>query len=159
MNIYALITVLFFGVLLGDNTGYFLGRKLGPKIFNKEESLFFRKSHLQKSQDFFEKHGAKALVLARFVPVVRTFAPTLAGVGKMKYRTFFLFSILGSALWTGGLTLLGYYLGQTVPNIEVYIIPGIILIILLSISPYLYKFFTNKKLRLQIYAEIKNLKK
>lgn len=157
LNIWTLIIVLFLGVLLGDNTGYYLGKTLGPKIFTKEESLFFRKSHLQRSQQFFEKHGAQTLILARFVPVVRTFAPTLAGVGKMRYRTFFIFSVIGAALWTIGLTLLGYYLGKVIPNVELYIIPGIAIIILLSISPYLYKFATHPQLRLQVYAEIRKL--
>lgn len=157
LHLGTVIAVLFFAVLLGDNTGYYLGRKLGPKIFTKEDSLFFQKSHLERSQQFFEKHGPKALVLARFVPVVRTFAPTLAGVGKMRYRTFFAFSIIGAALWAIGLTLLGYYLGVKIPNVERYILPGIALVILLSISPYLYKFFTHRELRLKIYAEIKKI--
>jgi membrane-associated protein len=156
LQIYPLLLVLFLAVLIGDNTGYFLGKKLGPKIFSREESLLFKKSHLIKSHNFFERNGAKALVLARFVPVVRTFAPTLAGVGKMKYSTFFLYSIIGAALWAIGITTLGYYLGQKVPNIEVYLIPGIILIILLSISPFLYKIFTQPELRQQIYSTIKN---
>ncbi len=157
LDITPLILVMFFGVLIGDNTGYYIGKKLGPKIFTKQESLFFKKSHLEKSQVFFEKHGPKTLVLARFIPIVRTFAPTLAGVGKMKYSTFFLFSIFGSALWTGGLTLIGYFLGQKISNIETYIIPGVAFIIFLSISPYLYKFLTNKELRQSIYSEIRKL--
>lgn len=155
LNIGTLTTVLFFAVLLGDNTGYFLGRKFGPKIFTKENSLFFRKSHLEKSQQFFDKHGASALVLARFIPVIRTFAPTLAGVGKMRYLKFLAFSIIGAALWAIGITILGYYLGQTIPNIELYLIPGIVIIVLLSISPFLYKFFTQRQLRQQIYSEIR----
>lgn len=157
LNIAVLIFVFFLGVLAGDNTGYYLGWKLGPKIFNKEESFFFKKSHLKKSQEFFEKYGAKTLVIARFVPVVRTFAPTLAGVGKMKYYKFLTFSLIGSMLWSVGLTLLGYFLGSKIPNIDTYLLPIIALIIILSISPYLYKFFTNKQLRLQIYAELKKL--
>lgn len=157
LSISVLIFVFFFGVLLGDNTGYYLGRRLGPKIFTKEESIFFKKSHLKQSQDFFDKHGAKTLILARFVPIVRTFAPTLAGVGKMKYSKFLTFSIIGSCLWSIGLTLLGYFLGSKVPNIDTYLLPIIALIILASISPYLFKFATSKSLRLQIYSEIKKL--
>ncbi len=153
LDLNTLLLVLFFAVLLGDNMGYFLGYKLGPKVFTKDDSLFFRKSHLKKSQDFFEKHGAKALVLARFVPIVRTFAPTLAGVGKMRYAKFLFFSIIGAALWAIGITLLGYYLGQVVPNIELYIIPGIIAIVLISVSPYLYKVFTTPAIRQQIKLE------
>lgn len=157
LNVWWVIAALFVGVFLGDNTGYWIGRRLGPKIFVKDESIFFRKSHLEKSHAFFEKHGSKALILARFVPVVRTFAPTLAGVGKMKYTTFLAYSIIGSILWTAGLTLLGYYLGQVIPNVEVYIIPGVMIIILASISPFLYKFFKSPEMRAGVYFEIKKL--
>lgn len=155
LNVWLVITALFIGVLFGDNTGYWLGRKLGPKIFVKEESLFFRKSHLEKSHAFFEKHGSKALILARFIPVIRTFAPTLAGVGKMNYLKFLSFSIIGSLLWSVGLTLLGYYLGKSIPNVDVYIIPGVALIILASISPFIYKFLKSKETREVVYFEIK----
>lgn len=157
LNISIVVLVFFFGVLIGDNTGYFLGRKLGPRIFKKEESLFFKKSYLQTSQEFFEKYGAKTLVIARFVPVVRTFAPTLAGVGKMKYYKFLGFSLIGSLLWSVGLTLLGYFLGTKIPNIDTYLFPIIALIIILSISPYIYKFLRSKTLRQQVYAEIRKL--
>lgn len=157
LNVWLVIAVLFIGVFAGDNTGYWLGRKLGPKIFVKDESLFFRKSHLEKSHAFFEKHGSKALVLARFIPVIRTFAPTLAGVGRMKYSVFMFYSIIGSILWSGGLTLLGYYLGKSIPNVDVYIIPGVLLIILASISPFLWKFFRSPEVRASVYFEIKKL--
>ncbi len=155
LHITPLIIVLFFGVLLGDNTGYFLGKKLGPKIFKKEESFFFRKSHLEKSQKFFATHGPKTLILARFVPIVRTFAPTLAGVGRMPYGSFLFYSLIGSVLWSIGLTLMGYYMGKYVPNVDAYILPGIVIIILASISPYLWQFYKNKELRKSIYDEIK----
>lgn len=157
LGLGTLIIVLFFAVLCGDNAGYWLGRRFGPQIFNKEESLFFRKSYLERSQTFFDKHGAGALILARFVPVVRTFAPTLAGVGKMRYSKFLGISIIGAILWAVGITLLGYYLGQTVPNIEVYLIPGIVIIIFLSISPYLYKISRSRELRRQIKTELKKI--
>lgn len=155
LDIVPLIAVLFFGVLLGDNTGYYLGKKLGPKIFRKEESFFFRKSHLERSQKFFAAHGPKTLILARFVPIVRTFAPTLAGVGNMPYPAFLFYSLIGSVLWTVGLTLMGYYMGKYIPNVDAYILPGIAIIILASISPYLYSFYKNKELRQSIYAEVK----
>lgn len=158
LDITILLPVLFVAVLVGDNTGYYIGHRFGPRVFNKEESLFFHKSHLERSQNFFEKHGPKTLIFARFIPVIRTFAPTLAGVGKMHYPTFLLFSIVGAMLWAVGLTLLGYYLGQVIPNIEIYIIPGIVIIVLASVSPYIYKFLTNKDLRLRIYAELRKLR-
>ncbi len=157
LDITVLVLIFFFGVLIGDNTGYYLGYKFGPRIFKKDESIFFKKSHLQRSQAFFEQHGAKTLILARFVPVVRTFAPTLAGVGKMKYSKFLGFSLIGSLLWSVGLTVLGYFLGSKIPNIDKYLLPIVALIIILSISPYLYKFFTNKELRIEIYSEVKKI--
>lgn len=157
LHITPLLLVLFFGVLLGDNMGYWIGRKLGPKVFKKEESIFFHKSHLDRSQRFFKKHGAKTLILARFIPIVRTFAPTLAGVGNMQYSLFLFFSIVGAALWAVGLTLMGFYLGKVIPNIEIYIIPGIILIVLASISPFLYKLAKSKELRAEVFAGIKSV--
>ncbi len=157
LNLAITLTVLFLATLIGDNTGYYIGRSLGPKIFTKEESLFFRKSHLEKAQAFFKKHGPKAIIIARFVPVVRTFSPTLAGVGKMPYRQFLSFSIIGALLWAVGLTLLGYSLGQVIPNIELYIIPGIILIVLASVSPFLYKIAKEKSVRDAIKLEVKKL--
>lgn len=157
LNLTPLLFVLFFGVLLGDNVGYWIGKKLGPRVFKKEESIFFHKSHLERSQRFFKKHGAKTLILARFIPIVRTFAPTLAGVGHMQYSLFLFFSIVGATLWAIGLTVMGYYLGKVIPNIEIYIIPGIIVIVLISISPFLYKLATNRELRTEIYAGIKSV--
>ncbi len=155
LNIEVLIPLIIIAVFCGDNLGYWIGRKIGPKIFKKEESFWFRKSHLEKTQQFFEHHGSKTLVIARFVPIVRTFASTMAGVGAMSYKNFLFFAGIGAILWGTSLTLLGYYLGVSIPNVDKYIIPGIILIILVSISPYLYKFATNKQLRQNIFAGIK----
>ncbi len=157
LNIWQTIGVLFIATLLGDNTGYLIGKRLGPRIFKQEESLFFRKSHLEKAQAFFKKHGPKTIIIARFVPIVRTFTPTLAGVGTMPYPLFLTFSIFGAILWAGGITALGYFLGQSVPNIELYIIPGIILIVLASLSPYIYKLIRSPELRRTILVEIKKV--
>ncbi len=157
LNIWVIIIGLFIVVFAGDNTGYYIGKKLGPKIFKKEESFFFHKSHLEKANAFFKLHGPKTIILARFVPIVRTFTPTLAGVGNMKYSTFLTYSIVGSLLWSTGLTVLGYYLGRVIPNVDMYILPGVALIILLSISPYLYKFATSPELRAVIFSEIRKL--
>jgi membrane-associated protein len=147
LEIALVLIVLAGGAILGDNTGYLIGKKLGPKLFSKEESLLFKKSHLHKAQAFFDKHGAKTIVIARFVPIVRTFVPTLAGVGNMKYSKFLTLSVIGGVFWTGSITMLGYYLGLKVDNIEKYIIPGVVVIILISVSPYIKQFITNKQLR------------
>lgn len=135
LNIYILITIVFIAAVVGDNVGYAFGSKVGKKIFTKEESRFFRKDNLLKASDFYEKHGSKTVVLARFIPFVRTFAPIVAGVGKMHYQTFLAYNILGGFLWAISIPLLGLYLGNLIPNVDKYILPIIFLIIILSILP------------------------
>lgn len=135
LNIWLLIPLLMFAAVLGDNFGYGFGQKIGPKIFTKEDSLFFDKENLNRANLFYEKHGAKTLILARFMPVIRTFAPILAGVGRMEYAKFFLYNFIGGALWTITLPLFGYYLGRVIPNIDRYLLPIVLLIIVLSILP------------------------
>lgn len=135
LDIYILIPLLLTAAILGDNMGYWIGRKMGPRLFSREDSWFFHKSHVAKTEAFFAKHGMKALILARFVPVVRAFTPVLAGVGKMPYRTFALIDALGGILWAGMITILGYYLGSAIPNIEKYIVPIVGVIIIASVSP------------------------
>ncbi len=135
LDIRVLCVSVFSGAVLGDTVGYWIGRKLGPRVFNRPDSLIFHHSHVEKTKYFFEKHGGKTIIMARFMPVVRTFAPVLAGVGKMNYRTFLVYNIVGGALWALGLPLIGYFLGNTIPGIEHYLTPIIIGIILLSLAP------------------------
>jgi membrane-associated protein len=148
LNIYILIGLTFIGAVLGDSVGYWFGKKTGNKIFTKEDSLLFKKDNIHKSEEFFKKHGAKAIVLARFVPIVRTFTPILAGVGTMHYKTFLKFNVVGGSLWTIGVSLLGYFLGNLIPNIDKYLLPIILLIIIISILPnviHIVKSRKNKK--------------
>jgi membrane-associated protein len=135
LNIVWVLVVTLLAAVIGDNVGYFFGKKVGPKIFTKEESIFFHKNHIERARMFYEKHGGKTLVLARFMPVIRTFAPILAGVGNMKYRTFFFYNVVGSILWAGLLPLFGYSLGSLIPGAERYIHIIILTIILVSILP------------------------
>ncbi len=121
--------------ILGDNVGYHFGRKYGHRIFNKEESLFFHKDHILRAEAFYKKHGPLTIILARFTPFVRTFAPILAGVGKMNYSTFFLYNVIGGLAWVWGIGLLGYYAGKYIPNIDRYILPFIAAIIFVSVLP------------------------
>jgi membrane-associated protein len=102
----------FLAAVAGDQVGYLFGRRVGPSLFNRPNSRFFKRENIEKAEAFFERHGAKTIVLARFVPIVRTFAPIVAGVSHMKYRTFVMFNLIGGALWAIGITLLGYFLGQ-----------------------------------------------
>ena len=145
LNIWALAPLMFLAAILGDNFGYAFGKKVGPSIFNREDSRFFHKDHMERARAFYEKHGAKTLVLARFLPIVRTFAPILAGVGQMHYRTFFFYNVLGAALWALGMTWLGYFLGATIPGIDRYLIPIILGIIIISSLPTLIHVIKNRE--------------
>lgn len=157
LNIWLLSVLLFVAAVVGDSVGYAFGNRVGPKIFTKEDSLFFHKDHLLKAKVFFEKHGGKTIILARFIPVVRTFAPVLAGVGKMKYSTFLLYNIVGGFLWAVGLTFLGYYLGRTIPHIDKYLLPIIGLIILVSVSPTLVHIYKDKDLQKKLWLQFKKI--
>lgn len=125
----------FLAAVIGDNVGYSFGHKVGPKIFTREDSLFFRKSYVVRTQRFYERYGSKVLVLARFIPVVRSLAPILAGVGSMRYRVFFLYNVVGGLLWSVLVTLLGYYLGRWFPDVEKYLLLIVGSIVLISIIP------------------------
>lgn len=121
--------------ILGDSVGYWFGRKVGPKIFTREDSFFFNRRHLERTKNFYGRYGRKTIILARFVPIVRTFAPILAGVGQMTYRVFLSYNIVGGLIWTFGFTFGGYFLGHLLPNAERYLTLIIILIILTSFIP------------------------
>ncbi len=144
-NIIILIVFCFIGAVLGDSFGYAFGKKTGPKLFTKEDSLVFKKSHLERARIFYEVHGGKTIILARFMPVIRTFAPILAGVGMMKYSVFLFYNIIGGALWAISLLLVGYFLGNIIPNVDRYIIPIVALIIILSILPPIIHILSDKK--------------
>lgn len=135
LNIWWLILILLIAAVLGDNFGYAFGSRIGPAIFRKEDGLLFRKTNLEKAQRYYEKYGAKTLILARFMPIVRTFAPILAGVGQMNYKKFFSYNLIGGILWTTSLPLLGYYLGRVIPNVDKYLLPIVLGIIILSFLP------------------------
>ena len=137
-SITYLVILLAIAAISGDSVGYWFGKKVGPRIFTREDSFFFHKKHIERAHEFYTKYGPRALVLARFVPVVRTFVPIVAGVGEMHYPTFLRYNIIGGLLWSVGVSLLGYFLGATVPNIEEYLLPIIIVIILLSVLPVVF---------------------
>lgn len=143
-NIYLLTTLLGISAIAGDSVGYWFGYKIGPALFNKEDSFFFNKNHITKAHLFYEKYGVKAVILGRFIPIVRTFVPILAGVGKMKYSIFLKNNIIGGLLWAVGMTTLGYILGNSIPNIDTYLLPIIILIIFISFLPVIFEFLNKK---------------
>lgn len=135
LHIGWLIVLLSAAAIAGDSTGYALGYHLGPRLFSREDSRFFHKAHLARTQRFYERYGVKTIILARFVPIVRTFAPTVAGVGKMRYPTFLTFNVVGGVGWVASMTLAGYSLGRMVPDIERYLHWVIAAVIILSCLP------------------------
>ena len=135
LNIWVLAIGSFIFAVLGDSVGYAFGKRVGPALFTREESRLFKPSHLLKAKYFYEKHGKKTIIIARFMPIVRTFAPIVAGIGEMHYRTFLAYNIIGGALWAIGISLLGYFLGSAIPDIDKYLLPIILLIIFLSVLP------------------------
>ena len=135
LDVFLLGALLNAAAVLGDNTNYWIGRLSGPKIFKREESLFFRRRHVERAHEFYERHGAKTIVLARFVPIVRTFAPLVAGVAQMSYRVFLTFSIIGGTAWIWSMLFIGYFLGRYVPGIDRHIELVIIVVIFVSILP------------------------
>jgi membrane-associated protein len=121
--------------IVGDQLGYWIGRSAGPALYKREDSFFFRRSHLQRAHDFYEKYGGRAVILARFVPIVRTFCPPVAGAAQMRYSTYLTYDIFGGTLWIGSMLLGGYLAGSRIPNIGKYLHYIIGTIILLSILP------------------------
>ncbi|MBI5816959.1 MAG: VTT domain-containing protein [Candidatus Yonathbacteria bacterium] len=145
LNIWVFVALVIMGAILGDSVGYWFGAKAGPKIFTREDSFFFHKRHVERTHNFYLKYGAKAIVLARFIPIVRTFTPILAGVGTMPYGTFLKWNIIGGVLWGAGVTLLGYFLGAVIPGIERYLLPIVAGIIIVSFLPLVSEFVKNRK--------------
>ncbi len=135
LSIYLLAPLVAVAAILGDSVGYMFGRRIGPRLFNRDDSLLFQKKNVLKAQAFFDKHGSKTIVLARFIPIVRTFTPIVAGVGQMQYQTFVTYNVVGGILWAMGVSVAGYFLGTTIPNIDKYLLPIIIGIVVLSILP------------------------
>lgn len=135
LNVYYLGLILNIAAIVGDAVNYWIGRITGPRIFVREESLFFRRKHVERAHAFYEKYGAATIVLARFVPIVRTFAPLVAGVAQMNYRVFAIYNVLGGTLWIWSMLFVGYFLGRYVPGIDRHIELVIIVVIFLSILP------------------------
>lgn len=156
-QIGTLIIISFVGAVLGDSVGYSFGLRIGRRLFQKEDSFLFNKNHLLRAEEFYEKYGKKTIILARFLPVIRTFAPILAGVGRMNYPTFLVYNAVGGVLWGIGMPLAGYFLGSTIPNIDRYLFPIIVLIILISLLPTIIHFLKHKEDRDRLISVGKQL--
>ncbi|MDQ5949819.1 MAG: rane-associated protein [Patescibacteria group bacterium] len=144
LHFVPLLVVTFVCAVLGNQVGYYTGKKYGPRIFSRPNSRWFNPEHIVKAQAFYEKYGKKTIILCRFIPFVRTVAPIMAGVGLMNSKSFTVYNVVGGALWAVGMTSLGYFLGSTIPNIEKYIIPIVFGIILISVIPVLTKLLHKK---------------
>jgi len=144
-NIWILVPLCFVAAVMGDAVGYTFGHRVGRRLYERKDSRFFKHEHLLRAEEFFERHGGKAIVLARFVPVVRTFTPIVAGMGSMRYPQFALYNFAGAFLWAIGVTLAGYFLGNLIPDIDKYLLPIIGAIILVSIAPTLFELWRNRR--------------
>lgn len=150
-DIHLLVFILFVAAVVGDGVGYLFGKRIGRKIFNRPNSRIFKQEHIQKAEAFYQKYGPLTIVLARFTPVVRTFAPVVAGVGNMRYRTFLTYNVIGALIWAVGITYAGFYIGEILHKmgieIDKILLPIIAFILLTSVFPPLVHILKDKRQR------------
>ena len=135
LNVYLLGAILHVAAIFGNSSGYFIGRSTGPRLFTRDDSFLFKKKHLLSAEQFYKKHGRKTVVLAQFVPIIRTFAPVVAGAARMPYRIFLTISVLGTFLWVWSMLFTGYFLGRYIPGVDQHIEIVVLLVIFISILP------------------------
>ncbi len=145
LSVIPLTLLVVAAAIVGDSVGYWFGAKAGDTLFTRDDSRFFKKEYVTRTEQFYQTYGGRAIVLARFAPIVRTIAPILAGVGSMRYRTFLSYNILGGAAWGAGMISLGYFLGSVLPDSEKYILPFSLAIIILSFLPILVNLLRSKR--------------
>lgn len=159
ININLAVAGIAMAAIIGDSVGYAFGRRAGPSIFKKPDARIFKQSHIRNAQDFYEKHGGKTIILARFIPIIRTFAPIVAGVGKMNYRKFLSFNIIGGALWATVVTYVGFFLGKWFRSIgidiDTILLPAIFLIIFISVLPPIIQILRDPASRKEIWRVAK----
>jgi len=151
-----LIVITSLAAIIGDNVGYSIGRRAGPRIFKREDGILFHQDHLRRAEKFYEAHGGKTVTIARFVPIVRTFAPVVAGAGKMPRRRFMFYNISGGILWCASMILLGYWLGSKIPGLDHYIEYVLIAVIVLSLAASFAHLLRDSKTRAAMWQGIKN---
>jgi len=145
LNIATLVPSLIAAAICGNTTGYFIGNRAGKALYSRPNSLLFRREHLIRTHEFYERHGGKTIILAQFMPIVRTFAPVVAGAAEMGYRRVIMFNVVGAIIWIGSMTLTGYYLGRLVPNIESRIHIVIAVVIFISLLPAIIAWLKSKR--------------
>jgi len=159
LNINLLVLLLFAAAVAGDSVGYTFGRRVGGKLYQRPNSRWFKQEHVQKAETFYEQYGGKTIIIARFIPFVRTFAPIIAGTAKMKYRKFIAYNLIGAAIWAGGVTYLGYFLGEVLTkagfDIDQVLLPIIAIIIFVSVAPPLVHLLKDRKRREVLWAATK----
>lgn len=154
-----LLCIVLVAAIAGYEVGYHIGNRFGKRLFRKKDGLLFRQEYLEKSEIFYERHGGKTVMLSRFVPVVRTFAPIIAGVGNMPKVRFRLFNCIGALLWGGGIVLLGHWLGSKIPNIDEYLLPVVGFAILITFSPMLIHLARDKEALRNIWQRLRRIVK
>jgi membrane-associated protein len=142
-ELLTLLPTIAVSATLGGIAGYYIGEKAGPKLFKKEDGIVFRKAYVARAEEFYEKHGGKTIMLARFIPIIRTFAPVVAGIGHMNKFAFNAYNFFGSIVWGVGVTLLGYFFGSKIPNLDHFILPIIVLVMVASFGPTAYHIISN----------------
>lgn len=159
VNIHLAVLIIFIAAVLGDSVGYSFGRNIGPRIFKRPDAKLFKQEYIKRAQEFYEKHGGKTIIIARFVPIVRTFAPVVAGASKMNYRRFLTFNVIGGFLWAVGITYTGYFLGHLFESmgidIDHILLPLIAVIILISVLPPALHILKDKKNRDALWSGTK----
>jgi membrane-associated protein len=149
LDIWILIPLLFVAAIAGDATGYQIGSRMGPRLFARDESRIFKRHHLERAERFYEKHGGKTIVLARFLAFVRTFAPTVAGAARMPYTKFAVYNVAGGAAWVFSMCLLGYFVGSAVPNVELVFLGVVGLLFVASVAPAAFHLIRERRRRVQ----------
>ncbi|HSX27753.1 MAG TPA: VTT domain-containing protein [Patescibacteria group bacterium] len=150
-----LILVVILAAIAGYWMGYHIGHRYGKRLFRREDGIIFRQEYLKRSEVFYEKHGGKTVMLSRFVPIVRTFAPIVAGIGNMPRQRFMIFNAAGAVFWGGGVILLGDWLGSRIPNVDHYLLPVILLASAISFGPTIYHLISDPKIRSSILEKFK----
>lgn len=148
------IVVVSIAAIAGDNTGYLIGRRYGRRLFKKEDGLLFRHEYVMRAENFYERYGSKTMLLAHFVPIVRTFAPIVAGIARMSRLQFFVFDAIGDTAWALTLSLIGYWFGKRIPNIDHYFLLAVLGAVLITFGPMLYHLATDKKFHNKLRARM-----
>ena len=138
ISLVAVLILASLAAIAGDNTGYQIGKTMGPRLFRKKDGLLFRHAYVEQAEKFFERYGAKTMLLAHYLPVLRTFTPIVAGVGRMNRKLFIIFDTIGDITWAVIVTLIGYWFGRRIPNIDRYILPTVVLAVIVSFGPMVY---------------------